>query len=410
MSRGRQGDHALFIVVLLRGLMVGYSLWDSRPNKTAQVAGSVPKDYQKSEPPGSPTMVDLGIYINGFYDISEQTMDYSLNMYLRQQWTDPRLKFTPFNNKTIQSVKMQDGMWEKIWVPDVFFRNEKKASYHYITTPNRLLNLHSDGRLWYVTKITAKLSCPMRLHKYPLDTQECPMMFESFGYTMDHIIYHWLPNPVQFEDHLELPQFRLITYDLKDCSQNYTTGAYPCLEVKFVLKRDIGFYMIQLYIPSVLIVILSWVAFWISVDAIPARVTIGLLTVLTMTTQSTGARTSLPRVSYIKAIDVWMSTCLLFVFASLLEFAVVNVFSRKEVKQRRRTMTKMTIRDEEVALEQVNMVTHNGRDYRHVREKRHIIDTGGRQKARHIDKISRKLFPLAFLSFNMIYWLAYILG
>jgi len=56
------------------------------------------------------------------------------------------------------------------------------------------------------------------------------------------------------------------------------------------------------------------------------------------------------------------------------------------------------------------MVTHNGRDYRHVREKRHIIDTGGRQKARHIDKISRKLFPLAFLSFNMIYWLAYILG
>lgn len=59
---------------------------------------------------------------------------------------------------------------------------------------------------------------------------------------------------------------------------------------------------------------------------------------------------------------------------------------------------------------QVNMVTHNGRDYRHVREKRHIIDTGGRQKARHIDKISRKLFPLAFLSFNMIYWLAYILG
>ena len=57
----------------------------------------------------------------------------------------------------------------------------------------------------------------------------------------------------------------------------FVSGAYPCLEVKFVLKRDIGFYMIQLYIPSVLIVILSWVAFWISVDAIPARVTIGLL-------------------------------------------------------------------------------------------------------------------------------------
>ena len=130
-------------------------------------------------------------------------------------------------------------------------------------------------------------------------------------------------------------------------------GAYPCLSVKFVLKRDIGFYMIQLYIPSVLIVILSWVAFWISIDAIPARVTIGLLTVLTMTTQSTGARTALPRVSYIKAIDVWMSVCLLFEFASLLEFAVVNVFSRKEVRQTRRGSFRRRQREEEIALEQV---------------------------------------------------------
>ena len=137
----------------------------------------------------------------------------------------------------------------------------------------------------------------------------------------------------------------------------YSTGAYPCLMVDFILKRDIGYYMIQLYVPSVLIVILSWVAFWISIDAIPARVTIGLLTVLTMTTQSTGARSQLPRVSYIKAIDVWMSVCLIFVFMSLLEFAVVNVFSRKEIRQTRRSsFRKRSHRDEEIALEQVNVV------------------------------------------------------
>ena len=91
-----------------------------------------------------------------------------------------------------------------------------------------------------------------------------------------------------------------------------------------------------MYIPSILIVILSWVSFWINVDAIPARVSLGLLTVLTMTTQSTAANQALPKVSYVKAIDVWMSMCLFFVFMGLLEFAVVNVLSRRGQKKAKR--------------------------------------------------------------------------
>jgi len=83
-----------------------------------------------------------------------------------------------------------------------------------------------------------------------------------------------------------------------------------------------------------LIVILSWVSFWINIDASPARVSLGLLTVLTTTTMSGGARESLPRVSYIKAIDVWMIMCLVFVFASLIEYAVVNVVARRQVKSK----------------------------------------------------------------------------
>ena len=48
-----------------------------------------------------------------------------------------------------------------------------------------------------------------------------------------------------------------------------------------------------------------------------------------MTTQSSGISQRLPKVSYIKAIDVWMSTCMFFVFAALIEYSVVNVFGRK---------------------------------------------------------------------------------
>jgi len=111
---------------------------------------------------------------------------------------------------------------------------------------------------------------------------------------------------------------------------SYIPGAFPCLEIRFILRRDVGYFLIQVYVPSMLIVILSWVSFWINVDASPARVSIGLLTVLTTTTQSSQSTASLPRVSYIKAIDVWMSVSLLFVFAALLEYAIVNVLSRRK--------------------------------------------------------------------------------
>ena len=97
-----------------------------------------------------------------------------------------------------------------------------------------------------------------------------------------------------------------------------------------MLRRDLAFHMIQTYIPSVLIVVLSWVSFWLSYDAVPARISLGVLTVLTMTTMASGMAPHLPRVSYVKAMDVWLSTCQFFVFAALIEFALVNVLARSQ--------------------------------------------------------------------------------
>lgn len=88
-----------------------------------------------------------------------------------------------------------------------------------------------------------------------------------------------------------------------------------------------------MYIPSIFVVLLSWMSFWLNVGAVPGRISLGVLTVLTMVTQSSGVNASLPRVSYTKAIDVWMATCLFFVFAALLEFAVANVLSRKDMNR-----------------------------------------------------------------------------
>jgi hypothetical protein len=55
----------------------------------------------------------------------------------------------------------------------------------------------------------------------------------------------------------------------------FNSGAYPRLSLSFRLKRNIGYFILQTYMPSTLITILSWVSFWINYDASAARVALG---------------------------------------------------------------------------------------------------------------------------------------
>lgn len=133
--------------------------------------------------------------------------------------------------------------------------------------------------------------------------------------------------PIQFSDNFALVSFDLSEVLLKEsCINSYLTGNFSCLEGYFVLERNIGYYLFHCFIPSILCVIISWIAFWIKLDNAPARVTLGIATFLTITQQTQTFNSGLPKVSYIKAIDIWMCTCNFFVFASLLEYCAAQVF------------------------------------------------------------------------------------
>ncbi len=46
--------------------------------------------------------------------------------------------------------------------------------------------------------------------------------------------------------------------------------------------------MVQSYIPTILIVVISWVSFWMDVDSVPGRTTLGVTTLLTVSSKSAG--------------------------------------------------------------------------------------------------------------------------
>ena len=101
-------------------------------------------------------------------------------------------------------------------------------------------------------------------------------------------------------------------------------GEYSCLSVDLVFKRQFSYYLITIYVPGCMLVVVSWVSFWLDPHAVPARVALGVTTLLTMSTQTASINNSLPPVAYTKAIDVWQGVCVTFVFSALLEYALVN--------------------------------------------------------------------------------------
>ena len=147
------------------------------------------------------------------------------------------------------------------------------------------------------------------------------------SHTTDDLIFEWYPPesiPLVVEP-LQLPQLELIHNTTEDCTTSYSTGNFTCLMVVFKFRRRLGYFMFHTYIPTCLIVMMSWISFWIKPEAVPARVTLGVTSLLTLSTQHANSQKSLPPVSYIKAIDMFMSSCTLFVFFSLIEYAIVNV-------------------------------------------------------------------------------------
>lgn len=342
----------------------------------------IPPNFESNES----STVNVSLYINSIDSISEQSMDFTINAFVEQEWCDPRLIFYGMLNDDY--FELDSKFMVKVWVPDLYFTNEKRANFHDVTVPNKMLHLYKNGCIKYRLRVSLTASCPMKLHKYPMDTQTCSLYIQSFAYTRKRIEFRWKSDrPVVTSSAVELPQFTLVNIMTNNtCDKTEVDGDFTCIQINFNLNRNIGFYMIQIYIPTIMIVLLSWVSFWLSIDAVPARISLGILTVLTMTTQKGSAISSLPRVSYVKAIDVWMATCLAFVFAALLEFAFVNVMQRRRQKFG-------PLQDAEMD----NKMNLNNR---------RLIN--GKRAAKKVDNISRVVFPIVFFAFCVIYTFVYM--
>lgn len=368
------------------------------------------KDYDRRATPtnhlNNATTVYCELYIRSFGSISPVTMDYEVDLYLRQKWQDERLKHADIT----EVLDLNDpNLVKAIWKPEVYFPNAKHAEFQFVTVPNVLIRINPDGEILYMLRLKLSFSCMMDLSKFPLDNQICTMEVASFSKTIEELRLEWkTPFPVIMGKGLRMPQFEIVEIVASDCQESFQIGNYSCLVAEFYLSRSVGFHLVQSYLPTILIVVISWVSFWMDVDSVPGRTTLGVTTLLAVSSQSSGIQSGLPQVSYVKAIDVWMGTCTAFVFCALLEFTLVNYKWRKlvpVVTGPEATNGQAGTRPSDTADTPVAVTMGKKIPPCQIQQ----IINHNRILARRIDEYSRLLFPLAFALFNLLYWPYYLI-
>ncbi|XP_060102289.1 gamma-aminobutyric acid receptor subunit gamma-1 isoform X2 [Heteronotia binoei] len=328
------------------------------------------------------TVIETDVYVNSIGPVDPINMEYTIDIIFAQTWYDSRLKF----NSTMKVLMLNSNMVGKIWIPDTFFRNSRKSDAHWITTPNRLLRIRNDGRVLYTLRLTINAECYLKLHNFPMDAHSCPLEFSSYGYPKNEIVYKWKKSSVEVAD----PEY------------------WRLYQFAFVGLRN-------------------------TTDI--SRTQSGITTVLTMTTLSTIARKSLPKVSYVTAMDLFVSVCFIFVFAALMEYGTLHYFTsnKKEAKKNDKRVNKKPVNPPALAIHPGSTLIPMNNIHRLQEHNDHYgyeclegkdcssffccfddCRTGSWREGRihirvaKIDSYSRIFFPTAFTLFNLVYWIGYL--
>ncbi|CAG5101188.1 Similar to pHCl-2: pH-sensitive chloride channel 2 (Anopheles gambiae) [Cotesia congregata] len=236
-----------------------------------------------------------------------KTLQFDVHMMLQFRYRDSRLRYAEVAPKYTQIFGGQSEH-NLIWTPTVFVSNERTSVIMGNGVKDLLISIDPTGMVI-------------------LNTSAQDMKLD------------WDESPIVLSKELHLTEYRLVEKWVNETEVSYTAaqqhyghfaGNFSSISITFKLAREMGFFVMDYYIPSVLIVVISWVSFWLHVDASPPRIVLGTNTILAFMTLASKIENSLPKVSYIKASEIWFLGCTIFLFAAMVEFAFVNTIYRRK--------------------------------------------------------------------------------
>lgn len=275
---------------------------------------------------GKRITVEIAMHIINLSDINEVDGTFRVTFYLFAEWKDPRLAFVP------------DHQWQKfkifpdgsIWRPRFEFLNGVDGHTVYETSQR----VAPDGSVSFTEAGSATLTATFHLREFPFDSQNLLILVHPFT-SQSHVIRFHDDDPqtsLTAEDKVysSLAQWNLLGISAHTRMVELPRSRGQIAEARFGIhiKRRFMFYIWKVFVPLLLMVILSWTVFWVDPADLCSQVEISVTTILTVIAFAFAISLSLPKVPYLTLIDAFFLTCYVFVFLTAVELTTVHVAGR----------------------------------------------------------------------------------
>ncbi|KAM5307309.1 neuronal acetylcholine receptor subunit alpha-2 isoform 1-T2 [Glossophaga mutica] len=258
----RRVPHAQAEDRLFKHLFRGYNRWARPVPNTSDVV-----------------IVRFGLSIAQLIDVDEKNQMMTTNVWLKQEWSDHKLRWNPAEFGNITSLRVPSEM---IWIPDIVLYNN--ADGEFVVNHMTKAHVFSTGTVHWVPPAIYKSSCSIDVTFFPFDQQNCKMKFGSWTYDKTKFDLEPMEQTVDLKDYWESGEWAIVnatgTYNSKkyDCCAEI----YPDITYYFVIRRLPLFYTINLIIPCLLISCLTVLVFYLPSDC-GEKITLCISVLLSLT-------------------------------------------------------------------------------------------------------------------------------
>lgn len=134
-------------------------------------------------------------------NLNSDLLQFKMHALLQLSFLDKRLAFTNYAPSRKDNILGQKQMSERLWLPHIFFANERESNILGTDEKDVLVSISPEGQVIFSTRLQATLYCWMNFKKFPFDEQSCSTVLESCTCHMDRI------SPIIFPKHLEISHY-----------------------------------------------------------------------------------------------------------------------------------------------------------------------------------------------------------